>query len=250
MGNRNPYATHARVLLREIQAQGRPLDVVTIVVYVVLSLVSLVLVVIPFLVSLSGEPSPGVFLGLGFGLLLAISAYIVYAYIIYRLVKDLNYHTSKTLLLYTVMLDALEEAGYDAASLARLRMLVNQARFERKERDPLLWTLLVVLVLGILALYVLHFVNKDYWKHQFYESQFLDEVSRLTGVKFHYYEAIPNRNTVLYAVLTILTLGIFEYYWIYVAAKDADNHHGLHARINPVLEELLDMLEEKSGTVG
>ena len=38
------------------------------------------------------------------------------------------------------------------------------------------------------------------------------------------WKALPSRSFVLYFILSIVTLGIFEFYWSYVLIKDFNEH--------------------------
>ena len=51
---------------------------------------------------------------------------------------------------------------------------------------------------------------------------------------------LPDRSFVLYLILTIITLGIFGIYWLYVLLKDPNEHFKHHILVE---DRLLGQLE-------
>jgi len=57
---------------------------------------------------------------------------------------------------------------------------------------------------------------------------------------------IPRRNTVLYTLASLATLGLFTVYWMYVLASDSNNHLTAHRLYEKRLLEALEKLVEKA----
>ena len=49
----------------------------------------------------------------------------------------------------------------------------------------------------------------------------------------------PDRNTIMYFVLTVLTLGLFEIYWLYTLINDPNEHFREHRIIEAKILEAL-----------
>ncbi|MCE4614606.1 MAG: DUF4234 domain-containing protein [Desulfurococcales archaeon] len=114
------------------------------------------------------------------------------------------------------------------------------------ERSPVLWTVLSVITGGLLALYVLHFLNKDFYHHdqrEFYIWEDLGKAMEKLGqpLSTRTFFRIPDRNTVIYIVLTLVTAGLFGFYWVYVTTVDPNEHFKQHRLLEG---ELLDKIEK------
>ena len=55
-------------------------------------------------------------------------------------------------------------------------------------------------------------------------------------------QTMPDRNTVLYIVLTIVTLGLFLLYWVYVVTNDPNKHFAVHRSVEQNLVRALEEL--------
>jgi hypothetical protein len=100
-------------------------------------------------------------------------------------------------------------------------------------RNALANTILIVLPLYVF--YVFHFLNKDFREHSVKEklliSELLDEarerVPSFTRRPDEFTD-VPDRSTLLYFILTLIT-GFFMIYWVYTLAKDPDQHFESHS---------------------
>jgi hypothetical protein len=87
---------------------------------------------------------------------------------------------------------------------------------------------------------------KDFYKHERREDGFWEDLSRTLdkiGVTFSVprrIETTPNRSFILYLILTIITVGLFGIYWLYVLLKDPNEHFKYHVQIE---DQLLSTLE-------
>ena len=173
-------------------------------------------------------------------------------YVIYKWVSRRNEHFKRQRLLFRAIIGYLRAKSPEGGTLNqlnRLESLLNEIETEEEEKNAVLWALIqfVPYVGGLLLLYVYHFLNKDFWKHERREDHFLDVVSSILGNESHFlYDSasVPNRNTVLYVVLSIVTLGFFGLYWVYTLTKDPNEHFKRHVRWETQLLQALRSLEE------
>ena len=131
------------------------------------------------------------------------------------------------------------------AGLASADKTVREAKAEETEKNAVPWTFLSVIT-GIAALYVLYFLTKDFYKHERREDGFWEDTSKTLdkcSVKFSVprrTETLPPRSFALYFILILITLGLFEIYWVYILLKDPNEHFRYHVQIE---DQLLTALE-------
>ena len=88
---------------------------------------------------------------------------------------------------------------------------------------------------------------KDFYRHERREDGFWEDISKIFGnleVSFtppRRMNPIPNRSFILYLILSIITLGIFGIYWLYVLIKDPNEHFKHHVQVD---EQLLATVEK------
>ncbi|RLF04902.1 MAG: hypothetical protein DRK00_05650 [Thermoprotei archaeon] len=160
-------------------------------------------------------------------------------YVVYKLIRRRNRHFVRARRLCENVAAALGgegEAGY------QIRRVLEEME-ELGERDAVVWAVLSWII-PFLGLYVFHFLNEDFRRHEALEARFYGAVSQLTGRELRFDRVIPSRSTVLYIVLTIITVGIFAVYWLYTLARDPNLHFAQHRRVEM---ELLRILEERRG---
>ncbi len=166
------------------------------------------------------------------GLVVYIVAAVLYIYVVYKLIDRRNKHFERTKGLYTTIADAAEALGLPNASA--IRMKARELTLKYEEKGAVLWAILGALI-NILLLYVFHFLNKDFYHHSKDEQVLLHEVFdglKAKGVAPSFrpeqFVTVPDRNTILYIVLSLITFGIFMLYWIYVLVKDPNEHFKSH----------------------
>ena len=174
----------------------------------------------------------------GFGAFLVsiIVAAMINIYVLYKWISRRNDHFKRVRKLYREMVDLLNSISKDKkpAGLATLESIVKEMEIEETERSAIIWIILTFIA-SFLLLYIYHFLNRDFYKHELRESMMAENLSQvlkeLGSTKIPRklsFETIPKRNTVLYIVLTLLTLGVFTLYWIYTITKDPNEHFKLH----------------------
>jgi len=131
------------------------------------------------------------------------------------------------------------------ASLLPVERTVREANVEETEKSAILWSVLSAFV-PFVQLYVYYFLMKDFYRHEHREDGFWEDLSRTMNkldINFSVprrTEAMPYRSFVLYLILTIITVGLFGVYWVYVLLKDPNDHFKYHVEAE---SQLLSALE-------
>ncbi len=173
---------------------------------------------------------------------------LIFLYLVYVWLDRINKHFDRVRNLYRNLALYLEKKGFQDLS----RWVDNEVReMEYKlsgERSPVLWAILVF-ILNILIWYVLHMVNDSLIKLGASEKNILTRIDKklreegLGGLEVDIEEIgrIEKRDTLLYIILSIITIGLFTIYWAYLATKDINKHFQDHSRIE---DQLLAALEK------
>ncbi|MDH5443473.1 MAG: DUF4234 domain-containing protein [Hadesarchaea archaeon] len=153
--------------------------------------------------------------------------------LIYKLIKRRNEHFKRHQLLEEDVVRVLaSSAGKKRAKiedkLASIERSTREAGLSEKEQPAFLWAILCFFI-PFVAFYVGYFLMRDFYRHERREDFFLEDLEKIAGPivalemprRFH---SIPDRNVILYIVLTILTVGIFGIYWLYSLIVDPNNH--------------------------
>ncbi len=196
----------------------------------------------PYVPATTLYPSFGLVLGAS----IAVLGSLINLYVIYKWIDRRNRHFKRVRILYRDLIGYLESKGKTRQAEA-IRSILRQMEVEEDEKSPILWVVLVLLI-GILVFYVLHFLNKDFHRHDSREKHIWEDVRRafeemgepLVHRKISY---IPDRSTLVYLVLTILTGGLFGLYWIYVTTKDPNEHFREHVMFEDELLEKIEKIE-------
>jgi hypothetical protein len=185
--------------------------------------------------------------------LLAIIGFIVSIILTYKLIKRRNTHFKRQMFLSEDVVTAVKtiaaKKGVDVEPiLSSVERTVRETKAEETEKGAVLWAILTAVpYIGSLAQwYVYYFLMKDFYKHERREDDFWEDLTRTLdkcGVTFSVprrTEATPNRSFVLYLILTIITVGLFGIYWLYVLLKDPNEHFKYHVQAE---DQLLSTLE-------
>jgi uncharacterized membrane protein len=194
--------------------------------------------------------APSVLAFVGLLYLFMIVGLIVNILLIYELVRRRNMHFRRQIFLFEDILTAVKavtmKRGVDAEiTLASCDRTVREVRADETEKGAVLWAILSAFVFP-LAWYVYYFLMKDFYKHERREDGFWEDISRILDkdeVKFsapRRTEPMPERSFALYLVLSIVTLGFFGIYWLYVLLKDPNEHFTYHIQVE---DQLLTSLE-------
>ena len=182
--------------------------------------------------------------------LLVIIAFIVSIILTYKLVKRRNTHFKRQMFLSEDVITAVKtiaaKKGVDVeVALSSVERTVREAKSEETEKSAVLWAILSAIIF-LADWYVRYFLMKDFYKHERREDGFWEDLSKTLdkcGITFSVprrTEATPNRSFVLYLIVTIITMGLFGIYWLYVLLKDPNEHFKYHMQIE---DQLLGSLE-------
>ena len=175
---------------------------------------------------------------------------VVYIVLIYKLVNRRNTHFTRQKFLsedVIVTIKSLaEKKKIDVdVNLSSIERTVREANAEETKKDAVLWAVLSAFI-PFVSWFVHYFLMKDFYHHERREDGFWEDLNgtlNKLGVSFSVprrTQAMPNRSFVLYLILTIITLGLFGIYWIYVLLKDPNEHFKHHVETE---NQLLTALE-------
>ncbi len=187
---------------------------------------------------------------IAFVYLFAIITFVLNLVIIYKLVKRRNTHFKRQNFLFEDIVAAIKaiatKKGVDLeVGLASGERTVREVKAEETEKGAMLWAILSAFAFPAIW-YVWYFLTKDFYKHERREDGFWEDMSRMldkSGIEFvapRRVETLPERNFVLYLILTIITAGLFGIYWLYILLKDPNQHFMYHRQIE---DQLLSTLE-------
>jgi hypothetical protein len=176
--------------------------------------------------------------------LVAVS-FIANIILVYRLARRRNTHFKRQIFLFEDVVAAVKamaaRKGVNAeVSLASSDRSVREAKAEETEKNAVLWAILSV-VTGIALFYVWYYLMKDFYKHERREDGFWEDMGRILdkcNVNFSApkrTETLPDRSFALYFILTLVTLGLFGIYWVYVLLKDPNEHFRYHVQVEDQL---------------
>lgn len=178
--------------------------------------------------------------------LLSFVGLLVELYAVYKWIDRRNKHFTRVHKLYTTIISLAESIAPGEPELARMKSLAEEARDREREKSPGLWLILMIFLGFIAWAYVMHFLSRDFAEHESRERRFflaLSDMLKRRGAALTVPErAVPERNTLLYAVLTVVTLGLFGLYWVYTVTNDPNKHFQQHRLFEQKLLQALSQL--------
>jgi uncharacterized membrane protein len=200
-------------------------------------------------------PAVGLFAGTTVFVLLGFLAlYVAFLYVVYLLIRRRNQHFARQQRFFADLAVALREAASRKganveAYLGSMEATSRQAQIEETEKSAVLWVILYVIpVVNVIAgLYILYFLTGDFFKHERREDGMLSDATRAlyalgATFSFNRYNGIPSRSFVLYFILSIVTFGLFIFYWEYVLIQDPNNHFNNHVQYEDALLQSISPL--------
>jgi len=171
-------------------------------------------------------------------------------YLLYKLIKRRNEHFHTQSLLREDLMKFIQkraEAKGAKVELDSLERAFREDAREEAEKGAALWAILS-LATGIAVLYVFYFLMKDFYGHEKREDAFWETIATnlgLVGVSFTLpvptrRNLLPQRSFAKYLVLTIITLGIFAFYWVYILIRDPNEHFREHRNLESQLSIALE----------
>ena len=229
---------------RELQQSSRTMDyrmpVILPFVPVILEFIGAILAIaFIFIGAISviastgqGLAGPMVASGAAFGIAIYVLALVIYIYVVYKWISRRNSHFERVSLLAGVLTDLSSTLKLQGAEMIRMRYdELQQARAKRSVG----LNVAAFIIIPFYALYVFHFLNKDFARHSEKEALFLGQlISSLRSADPHFarrieeFERVDDRSTLLYVILYLITLGLFGIYWVYVLTRDPNAHFESH----------------------
>jgi hypothetical protein len=152
---------------------------------------------------------------------------------LYYMISRRNNHFRRQRMFTSILLPYLEvklkEKGRSPNTISALALLNRDSEYEETEKSPAVWAVLYLFVSPIVGLYVFHFLTHDLYKHfkrQVDLGRSLEASLKDLDIQFvspAQYE-IKRRETILYIILTIITVGLFWIYWFYLQLKEYNEH--------------------------
>lgn len=176
-------------------------------------------------------------------LLTIITCGIYGIYIIYKLMDRRLQHFERMISLRGHLVGVLREKAEEAGKTAEVEQDLSQlegfhldatTRDRAGEKSPVLWLILTI-VFSPVVYYIYYFLNDDFRAHESSEQLFMNKASEImiklgmTQQPVTPNSVIPERNFVMYLLLTIVTCGIYGIYWWYTLIVDPNLHFDNHA---------------------
>ncbi len=173
----------------------------------------------------------------GMAVLLTIITCGIYGYyVFYKLMDRRDQHLARMANTVNTSVAILREKAAAAGSeelisqeLQQLEYVQREMYEQSRERGAALWLVIAILTgIGVLIGYYL--IMDDMKRHDELEAHYFTMMSyALTrmGLSAQASQAAPNmpeRNFVTYLLLSIVTCGIFSFYWLYCLVKDGNEH--------------------------
>jgi len=180
---------------------------------------------------------------------LLIISLIVEVYVLYKWIDRRNKHFKRVKIMFREVLDYLRRVGSGKAEphVGLAERTLRDAEYEETDRSPIIWIILSIFI-PFIIFYIYHFLHKDFYKHEKREDGIADDIGKAVAtlggneVRIRRVNPIPYRSTILYLVLTIITLGFFGLYWVYTLTVDPNNHFMEHRRWEDELIKALEAL--------
>lgn len=189
---------------------------------------------------LSDAVLPGTFLGISW-----FTSIFVGLIVPYFLVNRRKTHFNRQKLLCESLISSIESVAQTKEidvqdNLKSLQKNVQEANSDKTDKNPILWAFLSAFI-PFLSLYVFYFLMSDFYKHEHLENSFWQQSSSTLNqleINFSVQQRtgpMPNRSFVLYLILTIVTMGLFGAYWLFVLLKDPNQHFAYHKKVETQL---------------
>jgi Domain of unknown function (DUF4234) len=173
----------------------------------------------------------------GMAILLSLLTCGIYGwYIFYKLMERRDQHLARMANMVNTSVALLSEKAAQAGQtelisgeLAQIAMVQREMYDQSRERGAALWLVIAILT-GVGAFIGYYFIMTDLARHDQLEAQYFTLMSSalarmgLAGQASQAAPNMPDRSFALYVVLSLLTCGIFWFYWIYSMVEDGNAH--------------------------
>jgi len=174
----------------------------------------------------------------GMAVLLSIVTCGIYGYyIFYKLLERRDLHLARMTNMVNTSVALLKEKAarsgkYELVGqeLSQIEMVQRGIYDQSRERGAALWLVIGLVTGGIGILIGYYFIMDDMARHDQLEAQYFTLMSAalakmgLSGQASQAAPNIPDRNFVVYLVLSLVTCGIYAFYWLYALIEDGNRH--------------------------
>ena len=173
----------------------------------------------------------------GMAILLSIVTCGIYGlYVFYKLFERRDLHFARMANMINTSAALLNEkaaaAGKSALiaqEMGQMEMVQREMYEQSRERGAVLWLVLAIFTGGIGTLIGYYLLMDDFARHDQLEAQFFTLASAalaklgLASQASQASPVIPERNFVTFLLLSIVTCGIYGFYWLYVLIQDGND---------------------------
>jgi hypothetical protein len=178
-----------------------------------------------------------IFLGV-IGIILWVVFGILELVLFYKMLKRNEAHFKREAILRTALVNYFREMGNATyktqmigAQLGTMESINQEAASREKDHNVILLVILMIIpIVNFFAmLYILYILTKEPFGHDqrwHAFSQNVQSAAQQVGMNIMTpsWKTLKERSYLLYILLTILTIGIFAIYWVYVLVTDMNEH--------------------------
>jgi hypothetical protein len=156
----------------------------------------------------------------------------------YRLMRRMEKHIERQHLLYRDILSYLQEYVFskdlDIDCLIEYKNAVNNIEFEEEAICSSIWMAASIITLGIASIYPIYRLTSDPFKHEKSEEEIILKANDILNKLNILDEPITKTNHckhkffLVYLILTIMSFGLFSFYWTYVLINELNKHFEEH----------------------
>ncbi|HVP38129.1 MAG TPA: DUF4234 domain-containing protein [Candidatus Saccharimonadales bacterium] len=160
----------------------------------------------------------------------------------YRIVRRRDLHfarsadfTASAVAALAERADTMGKRPLVESHLRTLDVIARDLRTQARERGALVWVLLGIITAKVAFLLMFYFLEEDYRRQEQTEVEFaqhMGEALRLLGLpcgQAPFQPCTRDRSYALYLILTLLTCGLFGFYWFYRVNEEENCHMDAHA---------------------
>jgi len=171
---------------------------------------------------------------------------ILEIYVFHRWLDARNKHFNRSREFYKLLFEYMKDKVPDKYKdrLYELKGSIDTLyNLKRRDIGSVAWAIIVTIF--SLGIFLLVHLTIDYYLHRRLEEEVaykLNDFFTSMGLpKVEWREDYEEREVLLYALLSLLTIGLFQIYWFYVISKDQNEHFDTHSRFE---ERVINNLEK------
>jgi len=180
------------------------------------------------------------------GIVFVIIVFIIEIYVMHRWLDARNKHFTRSIEFFKLVSEYVDnKAPEDAKEYVKefKGSVDTLASWRRGEIGSIAWAILAAIF--TLGVYLLTLLTIEYYTHRRLEMETVNKLNnlfeKLNISKAEWLERFGEREVLLYALITILTLGLFQIYWFYAVTKDQNEHFDIHIKFE---EDVIRSLEK------